>query len=97
MGLWSSKSSYLLFGEGFSDLQSNSGNVHEILYYLGTSERNWGKACSNKKAPRGPAWLVSWGKYETGQKAVGLQVQILYVPCFFFVGKKASFRLLELP
>ena len=31
MGLWSSKSSYLLFGEGFSDLQSNSGNVHEIL------------------------------------------------------------------
>ena len=86
MGLWSSKSIFFLV-RGFHIYKATQ-EICMKYYYLGTSGRNWGKACSNKKAPRGPAWLVSWCKYETGQKAVGLQVQILYVPCFLFVGKR---------
>ena len=86
-GLMVIKELILLFGERFSHLQSNSGNMHEILLSRYFREE-LGEGLLQQEGPRGSCWLVSWGKYETGQKAAGLQVQILYVPCFLFVGKR---------
>ena len=54
-GLMVIKELILLFGERFPHLQSNSGNMHEILLSRYFREELGGKACSNKKGHGGPA------------------------------------------
>ena len=57
---WSSTSSYLPFGGGFSHLENNSGNLHQILlsryFREELKQRIWGEGLS-WEGPIGPAQL----------------------------------------
>ena len=65
--IWSgpSSSKHLPFPVGFSHLQNNTGNVHQILLSINwyfqreQKQRPFRKACGGVgKTPKGPAWLL---------------------------------------